>query len=66
MAGLIRDDDIAQVRERADIVEIVRQYVTLKPAGGGAFKGLCPFHEEKTPSFNVRASHGTFHCFGFG
>ena len=63
MAGLIREDDIAQVRERADIVEIVRQYVTLKPAGGGAFKGLCPFHDEKSPSFHVRPGKG-FHCFG--
>ena len=59
MAGLIREDDIALVRERADLVEIVRQHVTLKPAGGGAFKGLCPFHDEKSPSFTfvrVRAS----------
>jgi DNA primase len=63
VAGLIREDDIAQVRERADIVEIVRQYVTLKPAGGGAFKGLCPFHDEKSPSFHVRPGKG-FHCFG--
>ena len=61
MAGLIRDDDIALVRERADIVDIVRQYVTLKPAGGGAFKGLCPFHDEKSPSFHVRPGKG-FHC----
>jgi DNA primase len=63
VAGLIREDDIALVRERADIVEIVRQYVTLKPAGGGAFKGLCPFHDEKSPSFHVRPGKG-FHCFG--
>ncbi len=63
MAGLIREDDIALVRERADIVEIVRQYVTLKPAGGGAFKGLCPFHDEKSPSFHVRPGKG-YHCFG--
>ncbi len=65
MAGLIRDDDIALVRERADLVEIVRQHVTLKPAGGGAFKGLCPFHDEKSPSFHVRPGKG-FHCFGCG
>ena len=65
MAGLIREDDIALVRERADIVEIVRQYVTLKPAGGGAFKGLCPFHDEKSPSFHVRPGKGYF-CFGCG
>ena len=63
MPGLIREDDIALVRQRADIVEIVGQYVTLKPAGGGAFKGLCPFHDEKSPSFHVRPGKG-FHCFG--
>ena len=63
MAGLIREDDIALVRERADIVEIVRQYVTLKSAGGGALKGLCPFHDEKSPSFHVRPGRG-YHCFG--
>ncbi len=61
MAGLIREEDIALVRERADIVEIVSQHVTLKPAGGGAFKGLCPFHDEKSPSFTVRPGRG-FHC----
>jgi DNA primase len=61
VAGLIREDDIALVRERADLVEIVRQHVTLKPAGGGAFKGLCPFHDEKSPSFHVRPGKG-FHC----
>jgi len=65
VAGLIREDDIALVRERADIVEIVRQHVTLKPAGGGALKGLCPFHDEKSPSFHVRPGKG-FHCFGCG
>ncbi len=65
MAGLIREDDIALVRERADLVEIVRQHVTLKSAGGGAFKGLCPFHDEKSPSFHVRPGKG-FHCFGCG
>ncbi len=61
MAGRIREEDIALVRERADIVEIVRQYVTLKNAGGGSLKGLCPFHDEKSPSFNVRPGRG-FHC----
>jgi DNA primase len=63
VAGLIREEDIALVRERSDLVEIVRQHVTLKPAGGGAFKGLCPFHDEKTPSFHVRPGRG-WHCFG--
>ncbi|MBO0840404.1 MAG: DNA primase [Sciscionella sp.] len=64
MAGLIRDSDIATVRERNAIDEIVGEYVALRRAGGGALKGLCPFHDEKTPSFNVRPSHGNFHCFG--
>jgi DNA primase len=66
MAGRIRDEDIATVRERARIEEVVSAYVTLKNAGGGSQKGLCPFHDEKSPSFNVRPSHGTYHCFGCG
>ncbi|ASR35203.1 DNA primase [Prauserella marina] len=66
VAGRIRDSDIAQVRERSRIDEVVGEYVALRRAGGGALKGLCPFHEEKTPSFNVRPTHGTFHCFGCG
>ena len=66
VAGRIRESDIAQVRERNRIDEIVGEYVALRRAGGGALKGLCPFHEEKTPSFNVRPTHGTFHCFGCG
>lgn len=64
MAGRIRDEDIALVRERSRIEEVVREYVTLKSAGGGSLKGLCPFHDEKTPSFNVNAGRGYFHCFG--
>jgi DNA primase len=64
VAGLIRDDDIALVRERARIDEVVSSYVTLKNAGGGSQKGLCPFHDEKSPSFNVNPSRGFFHCFG--
>lgn len=66
VAGRIRESDIAEVRERNRIDEIVSEYVSLRNAGGGAQKGLCPFHDEKTPSFNVRPSHGTFHCFGCG
>ena len=64
MAGRIRDDDIAEVREKARIDDVVSSYVTLKRAGGGSLKGLCPFHDEKSPSFNVNASRGFFHCFG--
>jgi DNA primase len=66
VAGRIRESDIAQVRERNRIDEVIGAYVSLRRAGGGALKGLCPFHDEKTPSFNVRSSHGTFHCFGCG
>jgi DNA primase len=65
VAGLIREEDIALVRERADLAEIIGNYVTLKPAGGGSLKGLCPFHDEKSPSFNVRPGRG-YHCFGCG
>ena len=65
MAGLIKDEDIALVRERARIDEVVADYVTLKNAGGGSLKGLCPFHDEKTPSFHVNPGRG-FHCFGCG
>ncbi|GAB3490351.1 DNA primase [Amycolatopsis cihanbeyliensis] len=66
MAGRIRESDIAEVRDRNRIDEVIGDYVALRRAGGGALKGLCPFHEEKTPSFNVRPTHGTFHCFGCG
>ncbi|KAA1426154.1 DNA primase [Nocardioides antri] len=65
MAGRIRDDDIATVREKARIEEVVSSYVTLRNAGGGSLKGLCPFHDEKTPSFTVRPERG-WHCFGCG
>lgn len=66
MAGRIRDDDVALVREKARIDDIVREYVTLKSAGGGSLKGLCPFHEERSPSFHVTPSRGFYHCFGCG
>jgi len=63
MAGRIRDEDIAAVRERSPIDEVVGEYLQLKSAGGGSLKGLCPFHEEKTPSFNVTPARGLFYCF---
>jgi DNA primase len=66
VAGRIRDSDIAEVRDRTRIDEVVGEYVALRRAGAGSLKGLCPFHDEKSPSFNVRPSHGTFHCFGCG
>ena len=66
MAGRIRDEDVALVRERTSIADVVSEYVTLKPAGGGNVKGLCPFHDEKTPSFNVAAAKGVYFCYGCG
>ena len=62
MPGRIRDEDIAAVRERSAIDEVVGEYLQLKNAGGGSLKGLCPFHDEKTPSFNVTPSRGLFYC----
>ncbi|WP_395692883.1 DNA primase [Nocardioides sp.] len=62
MAGRIREEDIAEVREKARIDDVVSQYVTLRKAGGGSLKGLCPFHDEKSPSFNVNPGRGFFHC----
>jgi DNA primase len=64
VAGRIRDEDIAAVRDRARIDDVVREYVTLKSAGGGSLKGLCPFHDERTPSFHVTPSRGMWYCFG--
>ena len=64
MAGRIKDDDITLVRERARIDEIVGEYVQLRGAGGGSMKGLCPFHEEKSPSFHVTPARGYYYCFG--
>jgi DNA primase len=66
VAGLIREEDIALVRERAAIYDVVSASVTLRPAGGGSFKGLCPFHDEKSPSFHVTPSRNFYHCFGCG
>ncbi len=63
---MINADDIAQVRERAPIEQIVSAHVALKPAGVGSLKGLCPFHDERTPSFHVRPASGRWHCFGCG
>jgi DNA primase len=66
MAGRIRDEDIALVRDRSPIADVVGEYVALRPAGGGALKGLCPFHDEKSPSFQVSPARGLYHCFGCG
>lgn len=64
MAGRLRDEDIALVRERSPIAEVVGQYVALANAGGGNLKGICPFHDEKSASLNVSPTKGLFHCFG--
>jgi DNA primase len=64
MAGRIRDEDIAAVRERSPVDEVIGEYLHLKSAGGGSVKGLCPFHDEKTPSFNVTPSRGLWYCHG--
>lgn len=66
MAGLIRREDIAAVREASRIEDIVGEHVSLRPAGVGSMKGLCPFHDERTPSFHVRPQVGLWHCFGCG
>ena len=63
MAGRIRDEDIALVREGSAIDEVVGEYLQLRSAGGGSLKGLCPFHDEKTPSFNVTPARGLWYCF---
>ncbi len=66
MAGRISDRDIAAIRERVSIEDVVGDYVQLRRAGADSMKGLCPFHDEKSPSFHVRPAHGHFHCFGCG
>jgi DNA primase len=66
VAGRIRDEDIAAVRERSGIDEVVGEYLQLRNAGGGSLKGLCPFHDEKTPSFNVTPARGLYYCHGCG
>ncbi len=66
MAGRIRDEDIAAVRDRSPIDEVIVEHLQLRSAGGDSLKGLCPFHDEKTPSFNVTPARGLFYCFSCG
>jgi DNA primase len=66
MVGRILKEDVEKVRSAADLYDIVSDSVTLKSSGSGTFMGLCPFHDEKTPSFSVRPSIGAWHCFGCG
>lgn len=63
--GRIKDEDIDRLREQASIVDVISDYVQLKKAGR-CLKGLCPFHDEKTPSFTVDPSKQLYHCFGCG
>ena len=66
MAGKIRARDIEEVKARVNIADVVSDYVALKPAGVGSLKGLCPFHDEKSPSFTVKPNDGFYKCFGCG
>lgn len=66
MVGMIKKEDVEKVRAAADLYDIVSASVSLKPSGTGTFVGLCPFHDEKTGSFNVRPALGVWHCFGCG
>ncbi|MBD3135159.1 DNA primase [Microbispora bryophytorum] len=63
-SGRISDEDIALVRERSPIADVVGEHIQLRNAGGGNLKGLCPFHDEKSPSFNVTPARGYYYCFG--
>ena len=64
--GRIPDRDISAIRDQVNIEDLVGEYVQLRRAGADSLKGLCPFHDEKSPSFHVRPNHGHFHCFGCG
>ena len=61
--GRIPDEIIQRIRDRVDLVELVGRIVSLKRAGR-SYKGLCPFHGEKTPSFHVNPDRGSYYCFG--
>ncbi|MET7933942.1 DNA primase [Streptomyces sp. NPDC005322] len=64
MAGRINDDDVKAVRDAVPIDAVVSEYLQLRNAGGGNLKGLCPFHDEKSPSFQISPGKGLFYCFG--
>jgi len=66
MAGRIKDEDVRAVRDASQIADVIGEYLQLRSAGGGNLKGLCPFHDEKSPSFNVTPSRGMYYCFGCG
>ena len=62
----IRQDDVDHVRQSVRVEDVIGEQLALKAAGAGSLKGLCPFHDERTPSFNVRPAVGRYHCFGCG
>ena len=64
MAGRIRDQDIEEIRRKAGLIEIASEYMQVRKAGSARFKALCPFHQEKTPSFSLEAGRGLYYCFG--
>ncbi len=66
MAGRVRAEDVATVRERARIDQVIGEVVTLRSAGAGSLQGLCPFHDERSPSFHVTPARGLYYCFGCG
>jgi DNA primase len=66
LAGRIKQSDIEELKSRLNIADIVGDHVSLKNAGVGSLKGLCPFHDERSPSFHVRPGVGYYHCFGCG
>jgi len=63
--GFLSEEKVSEIRDRSSIVELVSDYVTLKKAGKN-YRGLCPFHSEKTASFMVNEEKQIFHCFGCG
>ncbi len=66
MAGRVRTEDVALVRERVRVDAVIGEVVTLRSAGAGSLKGLCPFHDERSPSFHVTPGRGLYYCFGCG
>jgi DNA primase len=66
MAGRIRDEDVKAVRDASGVADVIGEHIQLRSAVGGNLKGLCPFHDEKSPSFNVTPARGLWHCFGCG
>jgi DNA primase len=66
MNRAVPEDIIEEIRSRCNIVDVIRSYIPVKKAGGGTWKALCPFHNEKTPSFTISEPRGRYHCFGCG